>query len=172
MAGHNKIKMTYLAALYKKLGFKDVVTYIQSGNVVFSNKGDLHVPDIKSKIENSIQKKFNYEIPVLIRSVDEIKNIISINPFKTEKDFDPAKLAVVFLTDKPTDNQIMKVININYPPDKFKIIGKEIFIYCPNGFGKTKLYSNFFENKMKVKGTARNWKTITTILEIAEGIQQ
>jgi uncharacterized protein (DUF1697 family) len=56
---------------------------------------------------------------------------------------------------------------IDYPPDKFQISGNEIYIWCPDGFGKTKLYTNFFENKMKVKGTARNWKTITSLLEIA-----
>ena len=68
----------------------------------------------------------------------------------------------------PSETQIQKVINIDYPPDKFKIIGSEIFIYCPNGFGKTRLYTNFFEKKMRIKGTGRNWKTITTILNIAE----
>ncbi len=93
--------------------------------------------------------------------------MISDNPFFDEKNFDPAKLAVMFLYEVPSVEQIEKVKNIDYPPDKFKIIGKEIFIYCPNGFGKTKLYTNFFENKMKVTGTARNWKTINSILEIA-----
>jgi uncharacterized protein (DUF1697 family) len=77
-------------------------------------------------------------------------------------------MAVLFLHDKPSESQIQKVANIDYPPDKFRIIGREIFIYCPNGFGRTKLYTNFFEQKMGVVGTARNWKTITTILNIAE----
>ena len=77
-------------------------------------------------------------------------------------------MAVIFLHEEVTEEQIQKVINIDYPPDKFKISGREIFIYCPNGFGRTKLYTNFFEKKMGVTGTARNWKTITTILQIAE----
>jgi uncharacterized protein (DUF1697 family) len=76
-------------------------------------------------------------------------------------------MAVLFLHDEPSETQVQKVADINYPPDKFKIIGKEIFIYCPNGFGRTKLYTNFFEKKMGVIGTARNWKTITAILDIA-----
>ena len=67
-----------------------------------------------------------------------------------------------------TESQIQKVADVDYPPDKFKIIGNEIYTFCPNGFGKTKLYTNFFENKMKVTGTARNWKTITTLLNLAE----
>jgi uncharacterized protein (DUF1697 family) len=77
-------------------------------------------------------------------------------------------MAVIFLHEEATISQIRKVIDIEYPPDKFQIIGREIYIFCPNGFGKTKLYTNFFENKMGVTGTARNWKTITKLLEIAE----
>jgi len=98
--------------------------------------------------------------------------VISDNPFFDEMNFNPSRLAVIFLHEMPSGEQIEKVKNVDYPPDKFKIIGKEIFIYCPNGFGKTKLYTNFFENKMKVTGTARNWKTINNLLEIAlEGSQ-
>jgi len=77
-------------------------------------------------------------------------------------------MAVVFLELKPSEEQILKVAGIDYPPDKFRIIGSEIYIYCPNGFGKTKLYTNFFEAKMKVTGTARNWTTVNKLLEMAE----
>ncbi len=168
MAGHNKIQMTELSALYRKMGFRDVRTYIQSGNVIFSLDDKTDFQRVASDIESAILKKFNNAIPVLIRSISEIKKVISDNPFFDEKNFDPARLAVIFLYEAPSDEQVEKVKNIDYPPDKFKIIGKEIFIYCPNGFGRTKLYTNFFENKMKVTGTARNWKTIKSLLEIAE----
>lgn len=168
MAGHNKIQMTELSALYWKMGFKDVRTYIQSGNVIFSLDIKTELQTVASEIESAILKKFNDAIPVLIRTTSEIKKVISANPFSNENNFDPARLAVIFLYEIPSEEKVDKVKNIDYPPDKFKIIGKEIFIYCPNGFGKTKLYTNFFENKMKVTGTARNWKTIKSILEIAE----
>ena len=94
--------------------------------------------------------------------------MLTSNPFLSEINFDPAKMAVIFLHDDLTESQIQKVADMDYPPDKFRIIGNEIYTFCPNGFGKTKLYTNFFENKMKVTGTARNWKTITTILNLAE----
>jgi uncharacterized protein (DUF1697 family) len=160
--------MTDLAVLYKNLGFKDVATYIQSGNVIFSCDAELKVRDISLKIEREINKRYNYDVPVLIRTVKEMKKLISVNPFLTEKKFDPAKMAVMFFYEKSSEAQIQKVINIDYPPDKFKIIGGEIFIYCPNGFGKTKLYTNFFEKKMGAVGTARNWKTVNTLLNIVE----
>ena len=172
MAGHNKIQATELSALYHKMGFKDVRTYIQSGNVIFSLDDKTDINRVESDIESAILEKFNYNIPVFIRTISEINKVISDNPFLDKMNFDPSRLAVIFLHEMPSGEQIEKVKNVDYPPDKFKIIGKEIFIYCPNGFGKTKLYTNFFEKRMKVTGTARNWKTINNLLEIAlEGSQ-
>jgi uncharacterized protein (DUF1697 family) len=136
--------------------------------VIFRTPSGAPVSEIAAKIEKAILKRFNYSIPAMIRTDQEIKNIMSLNPFLPEENFDPSKMAVMFLHEKATEGQIQKVLNIDYPPDKFKVTGGEIFIYCPDGFGRTKLYTNFFEKKMGVTGTARNWKTITTILEIAE----
>jgi uncharacterized protein (DUF1697 family) len=168
MTGHNPIKMTDLSALYKELGFTDAKTYIQSGNVIFSSEDESGLSDIAIRIEKAIYERFTHTVPVMIRTIEEVRSIISVNPFLDEENFEPSKMAVIFLCEKATEDQINKVVNIDYPPDKYKISGKEIFIYCPNGFGRTKLYTNFFEKKMGVTGTARNWKTITTILNIAE----
>jgi uncharacterized protein (DUF1697 family) len=168
MAGHNKIKMTDLSSLYKKIGLKDVETFIQSGNVVFTDPGNLSETDLTEQIEDAVSKKFKYNIPVIIRTPEEFREIVSLNPFSDVENFNPEKLAVIFLYEKPSEAQIEKVKNIDYPPDKFIINGKEIFIYCPNGFGKSKIYTGFFENKMKVSGTGRNWNTINALLKIAE----
>jgi uncharacterized protein (DUF1697 family) len=168
MTGHNSIKMTDLSALFINLGFNDAETYIQSGNVIFRNVGGMPVSDLAVNLERAIMGRFNYTIPVMIRTNQDLIDLFLSNPYLGETKFDPAKMAVLFLHEKPSDSQIQKVADIDYPPDKFKIIGSEIFIYCPNGFGRTKLYTNFFEKKMGVIGTARNWKTITTILNIAE----
>ncbi len=168
MTGHNSIKMTDLAALYRDLGFSAPETFIQSGNVIFSTEKEMPAPEIALTIETAIHNTFGYEIPVMPRTVAEMRKLFSSNPFLSEKNFDPAKMAVIFLHDDLTESQIQKVADVDYPPDKFKIIGNEIYTFCPDGFGKTKLYTNFFENKMKVKGTARNWKTITALLNLAE----
>jgi uncharacterized protein (DUF1697 family) len=168
MTGHNSIKMTDLSTLFITLGLKDAKTYIQSGNIIFSDTGDILTSDLVGKTEQAILKRFNYTVPVMIRTDKELNDLISSNPFLGEADFDPSKLAVIFLHEEPSETQIRKVANIDYPPDKFKIKGREIFIYCPNGFGRTKIYTNFFERKMGVIGTARNWKTVTTILNIAK----
>jgi uncharacterized protein (DUF1697 family) len=168
MTGHNSIKMADLTLLYKDLGFIDAMTYIQSGNVIFSGFNDVAANEIALMIEKAILVKFNYRIPVMIRTIEETRSFMSLNPFLSEENFNPSKMAAILLYEKATEQQMQKVADINYPPDKFKISGKEIFIYCPNGFGRTKLYTNFFEKKMGVTGTARNWKTITAILDIAE----
>jgi uncharacterized protein (DUF1697 family) len=164
MAGHCSMKMSDLLSIYKKLGFKDAVTYIQSGNVVFTSTEN--EKKIATEIEKAILKKFGYSVPVMVRTADEIQRINQLNPYIHESDFEAGKSSVIFLYNEPDSDQVAKVADINYPPDMFKIIGREIFIYCPDGFGRTKLYTNFFENKMKVTGTARNWKTITAISEI------
>jgi uncharacterized protein (DUF1697 family) len=168
MTGHNSIKMTDLSELFIKIGFKDSETYIQSGNVVFCETGEIPPSELTVKIEQAILKRFNYVIPVMIRTKKELSELFTCNPFLEEPGFDASKMAVIFLHEEPSDFQIRKVEYVDYPPDKFKIVGKEIYTYCPNGFGKTKIYTNFFEKKMGVSGTARNWKTITTLLGIAE----
>jgi len=168
MTGHNSIKMTDLSALYKTLGFNNAETYIQSGNVIFSSDNTLSESDIALQIEKEILKRFSYNVPVMIRSAGEMRKLIAVNPFLAEKNFDPSKMAVILLCEEPSEDQIQKVISVDFPPDKFSIIGREIFTYCPNGFGRTKIYTNYFENKMGVTGTARSWKTINTILLIAE----
>jgi uncharacterized protein (DUF1697 family) len=167
MTGHNSIKMTDLLTLYKNLGYYDAESYIQSGNVVFSISDDAAGSDICINIEKAIHERFNYDIAVLIRTIEEMRKIVSVNPFLTKEKFDASKMAVLFLSEKPANSQIEKVRDINYPPDEFRIIEKEIFIYCPNGFGRTKLYTNFFERKMSVTGTARNWRTVNKLLDIA-----
>ncbi len=168
MTGHNSMKMSDLSRLYIELGFIDAETYIQSGNVIFKISSEENETTTADKIEKSIKERFAYDVPVMIRNIEDLRVIFSSNPFIREEKFDPARTAVIFLHELPSEDQIQKVIKVDYPPDKFKIIGREIFIFCPNGFGRSKIYTNFFENKMGVTGTARNWKTITTILNIAE----
>ena len=168
MTGHNSMKMNDLLQLYIELGFEDAETFIQSGNVIFRSASENPEHSTADKIEKSITQRFGYDVRVMMRNIEELRIVYSSNPFIGEERFDPARTAAIFLHDVPSEAQIQKVIKADYPPDKFKIIGREIFIFCPNGFGRSKIYTNFFENKMSVTGTARNWKTITTILNIAE----
>lgn len=167
MAGHNKIKMADLKEMFRKLGFPDAETFIQTGNIIFTAKSKYNKGELTLKIESEIRKRFGLEIAALLRSKGELERIISLNPFVNLNKFDPARSAVIFLYREPVGRELEKLAGVDYPPDKFEVIGKEIFIYCPNGFGRTKLYTNFFEMKTGVKGTARNWNTISTIFGLA-----
>jgi uncharacterized protein (DUF1697 family) len=168
MTGHNSLKMKDLAGLYNDIGFSEIETYIQSGNVIFSSSEKMSIDNISAKIKNSIRERFGYNIAVVIRTVPELRLIVNSSPFTNEVSFDPTKAAVIFLSDTPSVTGIAKLKGIETGPDRYWISGKEIYIYCPDGFGKTKLYANFFDKKLNVEGTTRNWKTINTILEKAE----
>jgi uncharacterized protein (DUF1697 family) len=167
MTGHNSMKMKDLATLFSDLKFKKSETYIQSGNVVFEAPDELSEEEVSQIITKGIRGKFGYEIPAIIRTSAELGYILKANPYLTEEKYDPAKIAVIFLIDEVTSAQTNKMMEYNYPPDKFHIAAREIYIFCPDGFGKSKLYTNFFERKMGVTGTARNLKTINSLIEIA-----
>ena len=168
MTGHNTIRMTELADMFKKAGFKDALTYIQSGNVVFSDHGEPDEARIEQIIGKALNKRFGYDISVMVRGSGDLKRILLDDPFISPGDYsDSAHHAVIFLKELPSADQLKKLDGVDYPPDKFGISGKEIYIWCPNGFGKTKLYTNFFENRLKIKGTARNLKTINNLIELS-----
>lgn len=167
VSGQKKILMIDLKALYESLALENVTTYIQSGNVIFKTNLELPNEELAKKIEQSVYEKYNFDVPVVIRSMEEIENVISANPFLKERDINTEKLHVTFLADAPRKASLESLKNCDYPPDRFVIIGKEVFLHCPGRYGETKLSNKFFENQLKVSATTRNWKTINKLLEIA-----
>ncbi|MES2397824.1 MAG: DUF1697 domain-containing protein, partial [Bacteroidota bacterium] len=136
VSGHKKIPMAELKFLYEELNFENVTTYIQSGNVIFNNK---NAKDLSKQIEQKIFEKYNFKVPVIIRILDEMQKIIEGNPFLKQKDIDLSKLHVVYLADNPKQDTIDNLKKNNYEPDKFYVSGKEVYLYCPNGYGNSKL---------------------------------
>ncbi len=163
VSGHKKIPMAELKVLYEELNFENITTYIQSGNVIFKNKNS---KDLSKQIEQKIFGRYNFNVPVIIRTPDEMQSVIEGNHFLKQKDIDITKLHVVYLADDPKKENIEKLKMYNYEPDKFYISGKEVYLYCPNGYGNTKLTNNFFENKLKVTATTRNWNTTNELFKI------
>ena len=166
VSGKNKIPMVELKAMYEGLKFKNITTYIQSGNVVFS-AAESDTKALTKKIEQAILKKFGFNVPVIALTIDELQSAIKKNPFLKDKGIDTEKLHVTFLEDSPSADGLKKVMEYNYTPDKFIITGKEVYLHCPNGYGNTKLTNTFFENKLKVRATTRNWRTTNELLKIA-----
>jgi uncharacterized protein (DUF1697 family) len=166
VGGHKKVPMAELKALYQDLKFTDIITYIQSGNVVFKSNVKLTTSEISKKIEKKILEKFNFEVPVLVREADEMEKIVKSNPFLKDKSIDTDKLHITFLTEVPSKLNLDWLNNYNFPPDKFIIEGKEVFLHIPDSYGNTKLSNTFFENKLKVGATTRNWKTVNKLVEL------
>lgn len=170
VSGQKKILMTDLTKLYEDLGFKDVKSYIQSGNVLFKSSKSLKKKDICDKIQKAIRKQYNFEVPVQILSLDELKAIIESNPFIKQKNIDLEKLHVTFLSESPNPEHLQKTQALDFSPEKFLIKDNAIYLYCPVGYGNSKLSNNFFESKLKVIATTRNWKTVNKLAELAENL--
>ena len=166
VSGHNKIQMTELRTLFEKLKFKNVATYIQSGNVVFTVDKATDNESLSKRIEQEIYRVHNLKVPVIVRTVEEMQNIIVINPFLKNKKINIERLHVTFLASYPEKSFLDAMKNVDHSPDQFVIMGKEVYLHCPNGYGITKLSNNFFENKLKVGATTRNWKTVNALVSL------
>lgn len=167
VSGQKKILMADLKVLYEHLKFKDVKTYIQSGNVIFKSTEKLSDAEFSEKIEDEIFKKYDFHVPVIIRSEAEMKEIISANAFLKEKDIDQKKLHVTFLSEIPSQENAISIQSMDFSPDRFIIRNKEIYLSIPGSYGETKISNAFFEKKLKVKATTRNWNTVVKLYKLA-----
>ena len=166
VSGHNLIPMDALREMYKNLGFSNITTYVQSGNVVFTSL-NTEPENLETKITQQLKNDFVCDVPVIVLTVDKLQQIIDDNPFSKDSSKEQTFLHVTFLSSKP-DMQAVKTI------EEKKLAGEEIavtdhavYLYCPNGYGNTKLSNTFLETKLKVGATTRNWKTTNKLLEIA-----
>jgi uncharacterized protein (DUF1697 family) len=161
VGGQKLIKMTELQALYESLKFAAVNTYIQSGNVVFKSKSNAQ--KLELQIKTAIKREFGFDVIVIIREQDELKGIIDKNPFIAIPKIDVSRLYVTFLESTP-DGKLAKELPLDKKnKDEFKILGREIYLHCPSGYGKTVLSNTFFERRLKVTGTTRNWNTVNAL---------
>jgi len=169
VSGHKLIKMDSLKKSCAGLGFTDIHTYIQSGNIVFRFK-KINLAKIESLIKNKISVDYGFDVPVIVKDAGNLNNIIKNNPFLSNKSVDLSMLHITFLSAVPEKSDVDKLKDVDYSPDKFIIVDDIVYLYFPNGYGNTKLNNNFFENKLKVKATNRNWKTVNELCKIADGI--
>jgi uncharacterized protein (DUF1697 family) len=168
VSGQKKILMADLKILFESLHFKEIATYIQSGNVVFKSDSKNTDQQLAKKIEKAISANYNFEVPVIIRTKEELEKIISQNPFTKEKNIDLKKLHVTLLSTTPDKEKVEQIKGANFLPDRFVFKGKEIYLHIPDSYGETKLSNNFFENKLKVSATTRNWNTVNKLFEMAQ----
>ncbi len=159
VSGQKPVPMQRLREVFEGLKCLDVKTHVQSGNVVFRRVADgLPV----QKIEKAIEEEFGFPVTVILRTEKEWRAVAKANPFK-EKTAEASALYVTFLVEKPGAAVLKSLMPPAASPDQFCVHGREIYLHCPGGYGKTKLSNTFFERKLSVSATTRNWKTITAL---------
>lgn len=164
VSGQKKILMADLKKLYENAGFLNVVTYIQSGNVIFDTTSGLE--KATSVIEKSIREKYGFDVTIFIKTAAELEKVLYENPYLKEKNIQENKLYVTFLAEESSPEHIQKIQDFQSAADRFAITGKNIYLYCPDGYGTSKLSNNFFENKLKVRATTRNWKSVNELYKM------
>jgi uncharacterized protein (DUF1697 family) len=167
---HNRIKMDALREVYTSLKLEQSQTYVQSGNVIFRTK-EKNAPALAKKIQSAIGSAFGFRPEVILRSVEELRKAIAVNPFADRRDIEPGKLLITFLTEDPGENGRMAIASLKNYPEELHLKGRELFIYFPNGAGKSKLPWPKVEKLFKTQGTARNWNSATKMLEMAEELE-
>ena len=164
--GGTTIKMDRLRALFAELGYTNVSTYIQSGNVLFTTTAGGSV-DHAAAIERRVAEEIGVSVSALLRSGAQLAQVVSANPFVAQG-ADPAKLHVTFLAAAPEQAQVSAVEVPDVAPDAFRIVGQEVYLHLPGGYGTTKLSNTFWERRLRMAATTRNWRTVTTLHERAE----
>lgn len=167
VGGHRKILMAELRKMYEQLGFSQVKSYIQSGNMVFKSDKKTSSQELEILIEKSIKETFGHEVPVLIRTSEEWEIAIETNPFLNEES-NTNKLFITFLSESPSSELKDELSNMDFSPDKLETIDKCVYLYCERKYHETKMTHSLIERKLKVKATARNWKTIMKLKELCD----
>lgn len=165
VGGRNSVPMKELRTELTAMGLTDVATLIQSGNVVFGAPQRAGAR-LAEAIADRVEEVFKVHPTVMLRSVDELEAVVANNPFH-EPGVDSAKLHVAFLAKQPTAKAVARLDPDRSPPDAFAVHGKEIYLQLPNGIGRSKLGGDFFESRLGIPATTRNWRTVTKLLELA-----
>ncbi len=167
---HNRIKMDALRGLYTSLKLEDPQTYVQSGNVIFRTK-EKPTPELAKKIQAAIERKFKFAPEIILRTADDFRAVLAANPFDRREGVEPGKLLITFLAGAPGPEALKALELFKDHPEEIHLIGRELYIYFPNGAGKSKLPWAQVEKFLKVPGTARNLNTVMKMLAIAEQME-
>lgn len=167
VGGNKKVPMAQLRELMEGLGYTDVATLLQSGNAVFTSK-EKNPARVATQLEAAIAREFGFEVAVVIRTRDELAAVIQANPLPGAEEA-PSRFLVTFLSGAPDPKRFEQLDPAAYLPDEFRLVGREIYARFPNGVGTSKLATVLGGTRLGVTPTARNWSTVTKLLELADG---
>ena len=170
VGGKHLLPMATLRAVCEGLGWQDVATSIQSGNVVF-RCAERERAGAAAALEAAIEKSAGFRPGVVVRSLAEMKKTFATSPFAREAQRDPGKVLVMFLAATP-DAAAKKAVKALTPdPERVALVGNEVHLYYPNGSGQSRFPFSLVEKAVKIPGTCRNWNTIVKMLEMAEAME-
>jgi uncharacterized protein (DUF1697 family) len=170
LAGQNRIKMDALRELYQSLGLRNAHTYVQSGNVIF--KAETPDPaELAKHIESGMKRRFGFHADVIMRTAAELRNVVARNPFGGRAALEPGKLLVTFLAADPGPEARAQVLSIKADPEEVQFEGREVYIYFPDGAGRSKFPWSRIDKIVEQPGTARNWNTVRKLLAMAEEME-
>ena len=167
VSGQKKIPMASLRDLCKILGLYDIKTYIQSGNMVFKCS-QKNTSVVETLLLEGIQNQFGFDVPVLVKTAAQLKEIINLNPFTNEEDLSDNKVYFVMMNGIPSKDLVQKLQEKSFVHEDFSIIKDCVYLNCKMGYGKAKLNNNLIERKLKVIATTRNYRTMNKLIEMAE----
>ncbi|PDQ18046.1 hypothetical protein CN311_26720 [Mesorhizobium sanjuanii] len=164
VGGNRIVKMAELRSFLGELGFADVATYVQSGNAVFrAGRGD--AASLTRQLEAAFEKKWGFHSRIMVRDLGWFERLVKENPYP-DVARDPAKLHAYVLERAPTADEIARLAEKCTGPESFEVKGDVLYLHAPDGLGKS-VFANLIPRTLKVPGTARNWRTVLTLLEMA-----
>jgi uncharacterized protein (DUF1697 family) len=163
--GGRVVPMSTLRAAYESLGFDNVRTYIQTGNVVFATK-ERTASAVAKRVEYVLARETGLHVPVLLRTAAEMQTVVGANPFVVRPGADKT-VHVTFLAARPPAARVNAIDRAKFAPDEFVVNGREIYGRYPNGYGRTKMNNMFFERALATNATTRNWNTVVKLAELA-----
>jgi uncharacterized protein (DUF1697 family) len=163
VAGHATVAMADLHAVFAGLGFAGISTYLRTGNVLFGTEAPRAA--LAADIEARLDREIGVRTTVLLRSRDELAALTAANPFLGQQD-DPTKLHVTFLAEEPGRARIASLAALAAQGEEVAVVGRDVYLHCPHGYGRTKLTNTNIEKKLAVTGTTRNWRTVTTLRDL------
>ena len=166
VSGTKMIKMDALTKALLNIGFLNVQTYIQSGNV-FVNSTET-AAKVGLLIKQEIFKIFGHDVPAIVIDKQQLKSCFENNPFLQDKNTDLKKLYVAFISKELNQNSIHELKISQFKPDEAVVDGAKIYIKYDIGAGKTRLDQKYIEKKLTVTATIRNWNTVTTLNDFFE----
>ena len=170
VGGTGIIKMADLRAICEGIGFRNVKTLLQSGNVVFDAKGSDKA--VAKKLADAIDASHGFRPAIIVRTADEIADAMKRNPFRAEEKSDPSHVLIAFMAETPTSGARHRIAAIKVGTERLHLGGRELYVHYASGQGKSKVTNAVLERALGVSGTARNWNTVGKLLTLARSLEK